>query len=66
MEAPVTRCLKCGKPRTKRWKLKDFCSYSCRGQHAVDTLDGTKYRTGLSGSRNLKKNKALQASNGGL
>jgi hypothetical protein len=61
MEAPVTRCLKCGKPRTKRWKLKDFCSYSCRGQHAVDTLDGTKYRTGLSGSRNLKKNKALQS-----
>jgi hypothetical protein len=61
MDAPVTRCLHCGAPRTKRWKLKDFCSYSCRGQQAVEALDGPKYQTAFVGSKNLRKTKALQS-----
>jgi hypothetical protein len=44
MDALVTKCLKCGEPLPERRKLKDFCSYSYRGQHAVEALDGPKYQ----------------------
>ena len=36
----VAACLNCGSPLTDSSKLKDFCSYSCRGQHSVKALDG--------------------------
>ena len=50
MDAVVETCLNCGDPLTEPRKLKDFCTYSCRGQHAVNTLPGSK---------NLKKTRAL-------
>ncbi|MBK5197746.1 MAG: hypothetical protein JJE37_05630 [Methyloceanibacter sp.] len=61
MDAPVTKCVKCGGPLPERRKLKHFCSYSCRGQHAVETLDGPKYQSALVGSKNTRKTKALQS-----
>jgi hypothetical protein len=36
-------CRSCGSPLKEPRKLKDFCSYSCRGQHSVKALDGPKY-----------------------
>jgi O6-methylguanine-DNA--protein-cysteine methyltransferase len=53
-------CLSCKRTLPERRKLVDFCSYSCRGQHAVNTLDGPSYQTGLSGSKNLKQKRALR------
>jgi hypothetical protein len=46
MDAVVETCLNCGDPLTEPRKLKDFCTYSCRGQHAVNTLPGV-YHTGV-------------------
>jgi hypothetical protein len=53
--------LYCGKELQKQRKLKDFCSYSHRGKHVVNALDGAEYQSGLSGSKNTKRNKALRA-----
>jgi hypothetical protein len=53
-------CLYCGKELQKPRKLKDFCSYSNRGKHVVNALDGAEYQSGLSGSKNTKRNKALR------
>jgi len=50
----------CGKELQKPRKLKDFCSYSHRGKHVVKALDGAEYQSGLSGSKNTKRNKALR------
>lgn len=60
MDAIVAKCLQCGKPLPERRKLKDFCSYSCRGQNAVEALDGVEYQTALVGSKNTRITKALQ------
>ena len=51
MDTVVEKCLHCGTPLKEPRKLKGFCTYSCRGQHAVDALD-----TG-----NTRKTKALQS-----
>ena len=59
MDAVVETCLNCGDPLTEPRKLKDFCTYSCRGQHAVNTLPGVPHRGAYSGSKNLKKTRAL-------
>jgi hypothetical protein len=59
MDALVDKCLKCEKPLPTRRKLKG--SYSCRGRHAVDALDGPKYQTGLVGSKNTRKNEVLRS-----
>jgi hypothetical protein len=53
-------CLYCGKELQKSRNLKDFCSYSHRGKHVVKALDGAEYQSGLSGSKNTKRNKALR------
>src|SRR5262249_58917213 len=47
----VAKCLHCASPLKEPRKLKDFCSYSCRGQHSVKALDGSK---------NTRKTKALR------
>jgi hypothetical protein len=49
-----------GEPLKERRKLKDFCSYSCRCQQAVDTLSGVPHQTAFVGSENTHKTKALQ------
>jgi hypothetical protein len=53
-------CRSCGSPLKEPRKLKDFCSYSCRGQHSVKALDGPKYQGAYLGSKNTRKTKALQ------
>jgi predicted DNA-binding transcriptional regulator AlpA len=57
----LTKSLNCARPLKEPRKLKDFCDYSCRGQHSVKGLDGAKYQTGLSGSKNTRKTKALRS-----
>ena len=42
MDAVVEKCLHCGTPLKEPRKLKGFCTYSCRGQHSVEALDGPK------------------------
>ena len=59
MDAIVKTCLNCGAPLKEPRKLNDFCDYSCRGQHAVNTLAGVPHRGAYSGSKNLKKTRAL-------
>ena len=49
-------CLNCSEPLKEPRKLKDFCSYACRGKAAVDALP----QTALIGSKNTRRNKALQ------
>jgi hypothetical protein len=61
LDAVVEKCLHCGTPLTEPRKLKDFCTYSCRGQHSVKALDGSKYRGAYSGSKNTRRTKALQS-----
>ena len=61
MDALVAKCLKCGEPLKEPRKLKDFCSYSCRGQHTADTLNGPDHQSGLIGSKNTRRNKALRS-----
>jgi hypothetical protein len=60
LDAIVEKCLHCGTPLTEPRKLKDFCTYSCRGQHSVKALDGPKYRGAYLGSKNTRRTKALQ------
>jgi hypothetical protein len=60
LDALVGKCLNCGSPLTEPRKLKDFCNYSCRGQHSVKALDGPKYRGAYLGSKNTRRTKALQ------
>jgi hypothetical protein len=60
LDALVEKCLNCGSPLTEPRKLKDFCNYSCRGQHSVKALDGPKYRGAYLGSKNTRRTKALQ------
>jgi len=48
----------CGNPLLPGRKLEDVCSYACRGQMKVEAIQG---QTGLSGSQNIKQNKALQS-----
>jgi hypothetical protein len=57
----VETCRNCGAPLTEPRKLKDFCNYSCRGQHSVNALDGEKYRVAYLGSKNTKRTKALRS-----
>jgi hypothetical protein len=61
MDAIQRKCLACGEPLKEPRKLKDFCSYSCRGRHAVTALDGPRYQSALVGSKNTRKTKALQS-----
>jgi hypothetical protein len=56
----IETCMYCGKELQKSRKLKDFCSYAHRGAHTVKALDGPEYQSGLSGSKNTKRNKALR------
>ena len=60
MEKIVSKCLHCASPLKEPRKLKDFCSYSCRGQHSVKALDGSKYEGAYLGSRNTRKIKVLR------
>jgi hypothetical protein len=48
----------CGNPLLPGRKLEDVCSYACRGQMKVEAIQG---QTGLSGSKNINQNKALQS-----
>ena len=57
MDARVCARPGCGNPLLPGRKLKDVCSYACRGQMRVEATQG---QTGLSGSKNTKQNKALQ------
>jgi hypothetical protein len=59
LDALVEKCLHCGTP-LKEPKLKGFCTYSCRGQHSVEALNGPKYQGAYLGSKNTRKTKALQ------
>jgi hypothetical protein len=61
MDQAVSKCLHCASPLEEPRKLKDFCSYSCRGQHSVNALDGEKYRGAYLGSKNTKRTKALRS-----
>jgi hypothetical protein len=56
----IETCLYCGKELQKPRKLKDFCSYAHRGKYEVKALDGAEYQSGLSGSKNTNRNKALR------
>jgi hypothetical protein len=49
----------CTKPLTTPRKLKLYCSYACRGQHKA--LLATTHRSGLSGAKNTKRNRALRS-----
>jgi len=60
MDTVVEKCLHCGTPLKEPRKLKGFCTYSCRGQHSVEALDGPKYQGAYLGSKNTRKTKALQ------
>jgi hypothetical protein len=70
MDQVVEKCLKCGSTLTKPRKLKDFCSYSCRGQHSVKELACVVHQPAYIGSKNTRKTKALRtlkkASVGGI
>jgi hypothetical protein len=52
------RCRQCGAELPQRRKLKQFCSYACRGRFRA--LAATMHQTGLVGSKNAKQIKALQ------
>ena len=58
MDARVCARPGCGNPLLPGRKLEDVCSYACRGQMKVEAIQG---QTGLSGSKNIKQNKALQS-----
>jgi len=58
MDARPEVCRRCGTDLPPARKLKNFCSYACRGQQNV--LDAALYQSGLKGSKNTFKNKALQ------
>jgi hypothetical protein len=60
MDAIATKCLKCGDPLKEPRKLK-FCSYSCRGQHAVETLAGVPHEGARRRSKSTRRNKALRS-----
>jgi hypothetical protein len=57
MDARVCARPGCGNPLLPGRKLEDVCSYACRGQMKVEAIQG---QTGLSGSENMKQNKALR------
>jgi hypothetical protein len=59
MDAETPRCKQCGELLPAKRNLKDFCTYAHRGQ--FNALKATETRTGLSGAKNIKQNKALQA-----
>src|SRR5262245_26509425 len=48
----------CGNALLPGRRLKDFCSYACRGQ--VEALKATVHRTGLKSCKNTRQNKALR------
>ena len=52
-------CSKCGAVLPARRKLKNFCSYACRGQ--LKALQATSEPSGLTGAKNTKQNKVLQS-----
>jgi hypothetical protein len=56
MEQQLCRGCSCALPAVR--PLKNFCKYACRGQFRA--LKAVGERTGLSGSKNLKGNRALQ------
>ena len=58
MDARVCARPGCGNPLLPGRRLKDVCSYACRGQ--LKALEATGHRTGLKCSKNTKRNKALQ------
>jgi hypothetical protein len=58
-DAVVETCLNCATPLPTPRKLREFCSYSCRGQHAVNTLTCVVHTRAYIGSKNLKKTRAL-------
>jgi hypothetical protein len=60
MDAVVEKCLNCGTPLKEPRKLKDFCTYSCRGQQAVSTLSGVPHEGAYVGFKNTRKTKALR------
>jgi hypothetical protein len=59
MDAIVETCLNCGTPLKEPRRLKSFCDYSCRGQHAVNNLAVVLHGGAYKGSKNLKKTRAL-------
>ena len=56
MDAVVAKCRKCATPLLTPRRLRDFCSYACRGQ----LRDGVPYQTGKIRSKNPKQAKALR------
>ena len=57
-------CLRnrCGKTLPTPRRLKDFCSYSCRGQSGPLQLPMEQsYQSALVRSKNTKRNSALQS-----
>ena len=58
MDARVCARPGCGNPLLPGRKLEDFCTYACQGQFKASSYPGP---SGLSGSKNIKQNKALQS-----
>ena len=54
-----SNCLRCRKSLPARRKLKSFCNYACRGQYKA--LEASRAPSGLIGSKNAKRNRALQS-----
>jgi hypothetical protein len=58
MDAPVSKCLRCGELLSEPRKLKKFCSYACRGQQRA--IEASTDHTGLVRSKNPKQNRELR------
>jgi hypothetical protein len=56
MDALVAKCLKCATPLLTPRRLRDFCSYACRGQ----LLSGVPCQTGKIRHKNPKQAKTLR------
>jgi hypothetical protein len=56
MDALVAKCLKCATPLLTPRRLRDFCSYACRGQ----LRSGVPCQTGKIGHKNPKQAKTLR------
>jgi ribosomal protein L44E len=59
----VETCKQCGAPLKPKRKLKQWCSYACRGQYTF--RNDKTYRGARSRFKKLKRNKGLQCDNYG-
>jgi hypothetical protein len=59
MDAIVETCLNCGTPLKEPRRLKSFCDYSCRGQHAVNNLAVVLTRGCLQGLKKPQENQGV-------